>query len=69
MSQVDGDSDMALCGESSEKIQWLLSTVLPGRTLYPQLSCDARYFSSSVYAMGALQGAVLMLEPGGSESE
>ena len=60
---------VALLGEGSEKEQWLLSAVLSGRELSPSSCPDARHFSPSLHATGALQGAALVLEPRGSESE
>ena len=56
-------------GEGSEKEQWPLPPFLSGRKLSPRSPLDARYFSSSPYATGAFQAAVLVLKPRGSESE
>ena len=72
VSQAVGDSDVccrtvALCGQRAQKSS--LFTALSGRKLSPSSHPDARHFSSSPYATGALQGAALVLEPKGSESE
>ena len=39
---------VALCGESSEKEQWLLPAFLSGRKLSTSSRLDARYFSFSL---------------------
>ena len=61
---------MALCGEGSERggCHCLASRVLSKRKLAPGTSPDARHFSFSLYATGAIQAAALVLEPRGSES-
>ena len=71
MSQDDVDSDMvlpnaALCWGGLRK-GMMATAVLSGRKLSPSSCPDARNFSSSPYATGALQGAALVLEPRGSE--
>ena len=71
VSQVDGDSDTVppLCArQGSEKVQWPLPTVLSGK-LSPNSRLDARHFSSSLCATGALQGSDPVLELRGSDSE
>ena len=60
---------VALLGEGSEKGQWSLPAFLSGRKLSPSSRLDARYFSSSLYATGALQAATPVLELRGSKSE
>ena len=69
MSQVDGVSDMVLLHCNSEEKQWLLSAVLSRRKLFPSSCPDDRHFSSSWYAIDALQGATPVLEFRESESE
>ena len=59
----------ALWGKGSEKGQWPLPAFLSGRKLSSSSHLDARYFSSSLYATGAFQGAAPVLEPRESESE
>ena len=60
---------VALWRDSSEKGQWPLPTFQNGRELAPSSHLDARYVSSSVYATGAFQAAILMLELRDSESQ
>ena len=53
---------VAVCREGSEKGQWPLTAFLSGRKLSPSSHCDARHFSSSLYATGAFQAPTLVLE-------
>ena len=77
VSQVDGVSDMLslLCGSVWGRAQkggngcCQASGVLSGKKLSPGIYPDARHFSFSLCATGALQAAALMLEPKESESE
>ena len=46
----------------------LASGILSGRKLSPDSDPDVRHFSFSPYATGALQTAVLVLEPRGGKS-
>ena len=59
---------VALCGEGSKKVQWLLPAFLSGRKLSLSSCLDARHFSSSLYATGAFQADTPVLELRGSES-
>ena len=71
MNQVDGVSDMVslLCEGGLRKGTMATAWALE---LCPEGSCipapDARHFSFSPYATGALQAAALVLEPRESES-
>ena len=58
---------VVLLGVGSEKGQWLAS--LCGRRLFPSSHLDDRYFTFSLYATGAFQAAILVLELRGSESD
>ena len=53
---------MALWGDGSERGQGPLPTFLSGRKLSSTSLLDTRYFSSSLYATGAFQAAILVLE-------
>ena len=74
--QVDGVSDMTptcqLCSfeeEGSEMRQRPPPTFLSRRKLSPGSCFDGRHFSSSLYATGAFQAVILLLELRASESE
>ena len=54
---------------SSEKEQYPLPAFLSGRKLSLSSHLGARHFSSSLYATGAFQAAILVLALRGSESE
>ena len=76
VSQVDGVSDMTLAcrlsssvGRGLRKEAMDLPTVPSRRKLSPSFLCDARHFSSSLYATDAFQAATLVLELRGSASE
>ena len=69
VSQVDEVSDMAttcwLCGclgGGFRKGAWLLPAFLSERKLSPSSCLDAKHFSSFLYATGAFQAAILVLE-------
>ena len=53
---------VALCGEGSEKEEWLLPALLSRRKLSPSSCPDDRQFSSSLYVSGAFQSAAPMPE-------
>ena len=61
-------SSVALQGEGPEKGQWPLPNFLSWRKLFSSSCLDARHFSSSMYATGAIQAAAPLLELRGSES-
>ena len=61
ISQIDGVSDVAPAASS------VVGRFRKGTMASAHL--DARHFSSSLYAAGALQAATLVLELRGSESE
>ena len=74
--QVDGISDMArtsnsiaLWGEGSKKGQGPVPAFLSALALIPDTCLDTRHFSLSLYATGAFQAAIPVLELRGDESE
>ena len=62
-------SSEALCGEVSEKGQWPLLAFQFGRKLFFSSCLNVRHFSSSLYATGAFQASILVLELRRSESK
>ena len=72
MNQVDGVSDVALCGSVAGGFRrgTMASACLSAREkAVPSSYLDARHFSSSLYATGAFQAAAPVLEHRGNESE
>ena len=73
MNQVDGVSDMVLplcgfvCGraQKTDNDHFLAFGVLSERELSPGTYPNARHFSFSLYATGALPAAALVWEPRG----
>ena len=55
-------SSVTLWVEGSEKKQWLLPAFLSQRKLSPNSRLDVWFFSFSLYATGAFQAAILVLE-------